>query len=86
MPITLRAARVNKGLTQMEAGKLLGVSLYTVQNWEAGKTFPDAMQILKIQDAYDVKYDDLIFLPDSNALSVTKEEQAASQPVQNAED
>ena len=86
MPITLRAARVNKGLTQMEAGKLLGVSLYTVQNWEAGKTFPDAMQILKIQDAYDVKYDDLIFLPDSNALSVTKEEPTASQPAQNAED
>lgn len=74
MPITLRAARVNKGLTQIEAGKLLGVSLYTVQNWESGKTFPDAMQILKIQDAYDVKYDDLIFLPESNALSVTAED------------
>ena len=73
MPITLRAARVNKGLTQIEAGKLLGVSLYTVQNWESGKTFPDAMQILKIQDVYDVKYDDLIFLPQDYALSVDAE-------------
>ena len=70
MPITLKAARVNKGLTQTEAGKIIGVSLYTIQNWEAGKTFPDAIQILKIQDAYNVKYDDLIFLPERNALSV----------------
>ena len=71
MPITLKAARVNKGLTQEEAGKLLGVSIYTISNWERGETFPDAMQILKIQDAYEVKYDDLIFLPRDNALSVT---------------
>lgn len=79
MPITLRAARVNKGLTQAEAGKLLGVSLYTVQNWEAGKTFPDAMQILKIQDTYNVKYDDLIFLHDGNALSVADTAQTADE-------
>lgn len=74
MPITLRAARVNKGLTQESAGKLLGVSLYTISNWESGKTYPDALQILKIQDVYGIKYDDLIFLKDDNALSVTRTE------------
>ena len=61
MAITLKAARVNKGLTQDEAGKLLGVSQYTISNWESGKTYPDAMQILKIQDVYEIMYDDLIF-------------------------
>jgi len=70
MSITLKAARVNCGLTQEEAGKLIGVSQYTISNWEANKTFPDAMQILKIQDVYGVKYDDLLFLPQGYALSV----------------
>jgi transcriptional regulator with XRE-family HTH domain len=75
MAITLKAARVNKGLTQDEAGKLLGVSQYTISNWESGKTYPDAMQILKIQDVYEIKYDDLIFLPQDYALSVKKNEE-----------
>lgn len=72
MALTLKAARVNQGLSQDEAGKLLGVSPYTISNWENGKTFPDAMQILKIQNVYKVKYDDLIFLPFDNALSVSR--------------
>lgn len=73
MPITLKAARVNQGLTQEDAGKLLGVSQYTISNWESGKTFPDALQILRIQDIYKVRYDDLIFLPQDYALSVDTE-------------
>ena len=75
MAITLKAARVNKGLTQDEAGKLLGVSQYTISNWESGKTYPDAMQILKIQDVYEIMYDDLIFFPQDYALSVKKNEE-----------
>lgn len=73
MPITLKAARVNKGLTQEAAGKLIGVTACTIGNWERGDSFPDAMQILKIQSTYDVKYDDIIFLPANNALSVEQE-------------
>ena len=46
--------------------------MYTISNWENGRSFPDAVQILKIQDVYKVKYDDLIFLPQNNALSVEK--------------
>lgn len=70
MPITLKAARVNRGLSQDEAGKIIGVSKNTISNWEIGRSFPDAIQILRIQDAYKVKYDDLVFLPSDNALSV----------------
>ena len=73
MPITLKAARVNQGLSQDEAGKIIGVSKNTISSWEIGRTFPDALQILKIQDAYHVKYDDLIFSPCDNALSVAEE-------------
>lgn len=61
--ITLKAARINVGLTQDEAAKRLGVSDRTLMLWEAGKTFPNVPAIEKIQDLYGVSYADLIFLP-----------------------
>lgn len=38
MAITLKAARVNKGLTQREAAKTLGISESTLFGYEKGKT------------------------------------------------
>ena len=38
--ITLAAARVNAGLTQKEAAKLLNLTPATLQNYESGKTTP----------------------------------------------
>lgn len=70
MNITLKAARVNKNLTQEEAGKILGVTKYTVGNWENGKSYPDADQIKKIEKLYEVNYDDIIFLTKNNAFGV----------------
>ena len=63
MKITLRAARVNKGLRQNEAAKKIGVTRDTLRNWETGKSFPDAVKIKKIEDVYGVGYNDIIFLP-----------------------
>ena len=63
MQITLKAARMNVPMTQREAAQHLGVTVDTVGNWERGKSFPDALQIRRIEEAYHVKYDDLIFLP-----------------------
>lgn len=63
MQITLRAARANVAMTQREVATRLGVTVDTVGNWERGKSFPDALQIRKIEDIYHVKYDDIIFLP-----------------------
>ena len=63
MQITLKAARVNKGLTQHEAGKAIGVTADTLSNWERGISFPDAKKIKAIEEAYNVSYKDLIFLP-----------------------
>ncbi len=63
MTITLKAARVNKGLTQLEAAKLLKVSKDTVGNWERGKSYPNMKNIKEIEKVYGVSYDDLIFLP-----------------------
>lgn len=63
MEITLKAARVNKGLTQSEAAKELGTSSRTIYLWEKGKCFPNALQINKIEKLYGVSYNEIIFLP-----------------------
>lgn len=62
MPITLKAARVNAGMTQAEAAKAINISLSTLQNYEAGKSFPNVDAIKRIEDAYGVEYKDIIFL------------------------
>ena len=59
--ITLRAARVNCGLTQQEAAEKLNVSLSTLKNWEAGKTFPKQPQIEAVCSLYGICYDALFF-------------------------
>ena len=65
MAITLKAARVNKGLTQKEAAKLIGVSAPSLANYEKGKSFPNVPTLKKIEEVYGVSYADVIFLPDS---------------------
>lgn len=61
MQITLKAARVNAGLTQAEAAKRLFISEYTLANYEKGKSFPDVKLIKAIEVLYGVNYDQLIF-------------------------
>ena len=67
MKITLKAARVSKGWTQKDAAKLIGITVETLANYEKGKTYPDIPILKKIEDTYDVKYNQLIFLPENNA-------------------
>lgn len=66
MPITLKAARANKNLTQIEAAKLIGVTVDTLSNYERGKSYPDVPIIKKMEQVYGLSYSDLIFLPSNN--------------------
>lgn len=66
LTITLRAARVNKNLSQIEAAKLIGVSTSTIANYEMGRRFPDIPVIKKIEEVYGVKYNDIDFLLKNN--------------------
>lgn len=59
--ITLKAARVNKGLSQREAAQLLDIAVSTLRNWESGKTFPNKPMIDKICDVYGIPFDMLFF-------------------------
>lgn len=70
MSMTLKAARVNRGLNQQEAADIIGISRTTLQSWETFKSYPTVAQLPAIESAYGVKYDDIIFLPSDYALSV----------------
>lgn len=63
MKLTLKALRVNSKLTQKEAAKKLGISEFSLNNYENFKSYPDVPIIEKILELYKVKYDDIIFLP-----------------------
>lgn len=58
---SLKALRVNKGLTIAKAAKVLGVSESTVKSWEAGKTFPTQPHIEALCKLYGVTYDNIRF-------------------------
>ena len=59
--MSLRALRVNMGLVQKEAAKLIDVSNKTLMNWEKGNTYPNQKQIEKICEVYGVPYDFIDF-------------------------
>lgn len=63
MKITLKTARVNRCLNQLEAAEKLGVSRSTLQSWETYKSFPTVDKLPIIEKVYNVKYDDIVFLP-----------------------
>lgn len=62
MKLSLKAARVNKRLTQIEAAEKLGVTPDTISNWERGKSVPDVIMLKKIEKLYDISYNELIFI------------------------
>lgn len=60
--MTLKAARVNAGLTQKKAAEILGISEYTLINYEKGTSSPTVHVLKKIEDLYGVPYHRIIFL------------------------
>lgn len=70
MPVTLKSARVNRNLTQVEAAKLIGVTVDTLSNYERGKSYPDVPIIQRIEEVYGVSYSDIIFLPKNYGKTV----------------
>ena len=70
MKLTLKAARVNKGLTQKDAAELMGVSRNVISNWERQISFPDVLQVKRIEEVYGLQFQEIIFLPSESALSV----------------
>lgn len=59
--IKLKAARVNKGLTQEQAAKAVKRSVSAIKSWEKGLTFPKQPDIEKLCDLYGIPYDGIDF-------------------------
>ena len=63
MQISLKAARVNANLTQRETAEKMGIDRSTVINWESGKTYPTAPQLIQLCTLYGVGVDDIFLIP-----------------------
>lgn len=63
LKITIKAARVNAGLSQKEAAEALKISNKTLCSWENGISVPNIQQVDEICALYDIPYDNLNFLP-----------------------
>lgn len=61
--ITLSAARVNKGLSQLDAANKVGVTAKTLRNYEKGKTAIPTHVFRKLVKIYDIP-EDFIKLPE----------------------
>lgn len=61
MKYSLRAIRINKKETQEQAAKGIGISVETLAKYEKGITYPDIPILKKIEQHYDVNYNDIDF-------------------------
>ena len=61
MKATLKSIREMRGYKQEEAAKLIGIA--TLRNYEQGKSYPDIPVLRKIEETYNVRYSQIIFLP-----------------------
>lgn len=62
MQITLKAARVNAGLTQAKAAELLGITEKTLIDFEKSKRFPDVPMIKLMESLYHIEYHQILWL------------------------
>lgn len=66
--LTLKAARVNAGMTQAQAALVAEVNEVTLCRWETGKRKPSRLQMIGLAYIYGVNVDDFI-MPESLAKS-----------------
>lgn len=69
MNMTLKALRINLGLTQKDAAAKLQVTPETLGSWERAETFPNVTQITRIENLYNTTYADINFLPTNIGLT-----------------
>lgn len=59
MAQSLKEYRNEDGLTQKQVADYVGVSVDTVKRWEEAETFPTARDILKLQQLYRRRFDEI---------------------------
>lgn len=63
LKVSLKAARVNAGMTQTEAAIAIKVNPTTLGNWEKGKSSPPADKANLLCELYGATMDDIFFGP-----------------------
>jgi transcriptional regulator with XRE-family HTH domain len=58
-PMSLKAHRVDKGLTQKEVSKMMGMARNTLINYENFITIPDIETALKFAELYETTVDNI---------------------------
>ena len=61
MAFTLKAARINAGLTLQEVSDEIGKTKNTIANYENYRTKPDIETSKKLAKLYNLSVDDIIF-------------------------
>lgn len=56
----VNAMRMDRGLSQDQLAKLLGVSQTTVSNWECGRSMPNRNNLERFEEALDVTFDEVM--------------------------
>ena len=64
MAITIKAARVNAGLTQIEAAKELGISKNTIISYESYTTCPDIQTAQEMARLFNMSVNDILWSKD----------------------
>lgn len=59
--ITLRAARINAGLTQIQVSKALGIAPATLSGWEKNSTKLSFLEAIKLAKLYHIQPDNIFF-------------------------
>ena len=59
--ISIKAARIDKGLSQLESAEALGVARGTLSKWENGQSYPDVTFLDKFAELYEISRDQLCF-------------------------
>lgn len=59
----LRIMRGKQGYTMENLAEIISVSRQTVAKWEAGESYPDIMNCLKLASLYKVSLDELVNKP-----------------------
>lgn len=57
--ISIKGARIEKGMTQKEVGDVMGVTPETISNWERNITSPSALQLMRLCKIYGVELADI---------------------------
>lgn len=75
--LTLRALRVNLGLSLEEASTQIGISKDTLSRYERGESYPDVLTLKRMEDIYNINIltDKVKFLPNNDVLNVNQEKE-----------